>query len=77
MMSKAFFLALLALLASVARCEIVPLSLILDADATVVHYIKGKNVAVLVCLTARESGKELIGIVCLSLFRIFTRTCTH
>jgi hypothetical protein len=48
MMSKAFFLALLALLASVARCEIVPLSLILDADATVVHYIKGKNVAVLV-----------------------------
>jgi hypothetical protein len=45
MMSKGFFLALLALLASVARCEIVPLSLILDADSTVVHYIKGKNIA--------------------------------
>ena len=38
-----FLLVLVSLLAQIVTCEIVPLSLILDPDSTVVHYVKGKN----------------------------------
>ena len=40
---NSFLLVLVSLLAQIVTCEIVPLSLILDPDSTVVHYVKGKN----------------------------------
>ena len=38
-----FLILVAAVLAQIVTCEIVPLSLILDPDSTVVHYVKGKE----------------------------------
>ena len=43
-----FLILVAAVLAQIVTCEIVPLSLILDPDSTVVHYVKGRKIDSLV-----------------------------